>query len=321
MTGLPRAYNERMTELGFSTYVFIERIAANATALHPFPEHNVALVRAALADAGFDITLLGPDAPEVGEGVYFQPEPFGDEVIGLLADALTLRGIGAYGYALVDSSLGGELADIALFMRVGDVFPRHGRRILMTRMYIQRTPTGAGNKAVTWAFGSPADLEEANRLLSERFDTEPVTDPRGMAAIEIRHPRRDFPGAGRRRLRGHYDVQRSGPAPGLTHATRAAARSSLVVRRPFTVYSRRTNTGSAARSRAGFLLCTLMYPRDTSGHNSANVGQHSSFSLGDANHPVTRRFQQTTVIALFTSEPALTLLGSRAGLLFRGTDV
>ena len=188
MTGWPRAYNERMAELGFSTYAFIERIAANAAALHPFPEHNVALVRDALADAGFEITLLGPNAPKVGEGVYFQPEPFGDEVIGLLADALTLRGIGAYGYALVDSSLGGELADIALFMRVGDVFPRHGRRILMTRMYIHRTPTGAGNKAVTWAFGSPADLEEANQLLSEKFDTEPVTDPRGMAAIEIRHP-------------------------------------------------------------------------------------------------------------------------------------
>ena len=53
MTGWPRAYNERMAELGFSTYVFIERIAANAAALHPFPEHNVALVRDALADAGF----------------------------------------------------------------------------------------------------------------------------------------------------------------------------------------------------------------------------------------------------------------------------
>ena len=123
-----------MAELGFSTYVFIERIAANAAALHPFPEHNVALVRDALADAGFEITLLGPNAPKVGEGVYFQPEPFGDEVMGLLADALTLRGIGAYAYALVDSSLGGELADIALFTRVGDMFPRYGRHILMTRM-------------------------------------------------------------------------------------------------------------------------------------------------------------------------------------------
>ena len=101
MPCLSRAYNERMAELGFSTYVFIERIAANAAALHPFPEHNVALVRDALADAGFDITLLGPDAPEVGEGVYFQSEPFGDEVMGLLADALTLRGIGAYAYAPV----------------------------------------------------------------------------------------------------------------------------------------------------------------------------------------------------------------------------
>ena len=71
-----------MAELGFSTYVFIERIAANAAALHPFPEHNVALLRDALADAGFEITLLGPDAPKVGEGVYFQPEPFGDRSSG-----------------------------------------------------------------------------------------------------------------------------------------------------------------------------------------------------------------------------------------------
>ena len=39
-----------MPELGFSTYVFVERIAANAAALHPFPEHNIALVRDALAD-------------------------------------------------------------------------------------------------------------------------------------------------------------------------------------------------------------------------------------------------------------------------------
>lgn len=177
-----------MPELGFSTYVFVERIAANAAALHPFPEHNIALVRDVLADAGFEISLLGPDAPATGEGVYFQSEPFGDEVMGLLADSLTLRGIGAYAYALVDSSMGGELADIALFTRVGEVFPRCGRHILMTRMYIHRTPTGAGNKAVTWAFGSPADLEEANALLSQRFETEPVTDPRGMAAIEIRHP-------------------------------------------------------------------------------------------------------------------------------------
>ena len=132
----------------------------------------------------------------------------------------------------MDSLAGRELADIALFTRVGDVFPRHGRHILMTRMYIQRTPTGAGNKAVTWAFGSPADLEEANRLLSEKFETEPVTDPRGMAAIEIRHPEFAagtaepmvllddiFQVLGGRRLRGHHHVQRPRSAgPGLTSA-------------------------------------------------------------------------------------------------------
>ena len=55
----------------------------------------------------------------------------------------------------------------------------------MTRMWISRSPV---RKAVTWAFGSPADLDEANLLLSERFETEPVLDPRGMAAIEILHP-------------------------------------------------------------------------------------------------------------------------------------
>jgi len=45
-------YDEPMPRLGFDTYVFIERIAANAAALHPFPEHRVGLVREALADAG-----------------------------------------------------------------------------------------------------------------------------------------------------------------------------------------------------------------------------------------------------------------------------
>ena len=153
-------YDEPMPRLGFDTYVFIERIAANAAALHPFPEHRVGLVREALADAGLEVSVLGPDAP--------------DDALGLLADALTLRGIGAYAYALVGDSIGDDLGSIALFTRVGDVFPRAGRRVLMTRMWISRSPV---RKAVTWAFGSPAD-----------FETEPVLDPRGMAAIEILHP-------------------------------------------------------------------------------------------------------------------------------------
>lgn len=178
-------YDDPMPRLGFDTYVFVERIAANAAALHPFPEHHVGLVREALADAGLEVSVLGPSAPEVGEAVYFQSEPMDDDALGLLADALTLRGIGAYAYALVGDSIGDGLGSIALFTRVGDVFPRAGRRILMTRMWISRSPV---RKAVTWAFGSPADLDEANLLLSERFETEPVLDPRGMAAIEILHP-------------------------------------------------------------------------------------------------------------------------------------
>ena len=135
-------YDDPMPRPGFDTYVFVERIAANAAALHPFPEHHVGLVREALADAGLEVSVLGPGAPEVGEAVYFQSEPMGDDALGLLADALTLRGIGAYAYALVGDSIGDGLAD----------------------------------------------LDEANLLLSERFETEPVLDPRGMAAIEILHP-------------------------------------------------------------------------------------------------------------------------------------
>ena len=57
-----------MAELGFSTYVFIERIAANAAALHPFPEHNVALVRDALADAGFEGITMCNDPGQQAQG-------------------------------------------------------------------------------------------------------------------------------------------------------------------------------------------------------------------------------------------------------------
>lgn len=89
-------YDDPMPRPGFDTYVFVERIAANAAALHPFPEHHVGLVREALADAGLEVSVLGPGAPEVGEAVYFQSEPMDDDALGLLADALTLRGIGAY---------------------------------------------------------------------------------------------------------------------------------------------------------------------------------------------------------------------------------
>lgn len=87
---------------GFPTYVFIERHSSNAAVLHPFPEHDVEAVREALAAAGFEISILGSGDPIRGEGIYFQDEPFGDEILGQLADALTLRGIGAYAYALLE---------------------------------------------------------------------------------------------------------------------------------------------------------------------------------------------------------------------------
>ena len=170
---------------GFPSYVFIERHSANAAVLHPFPEHEVDSVRAALADAGFEIAILGSGDPVRGEGLYFADEPFGDELLGRLADALTLRGIGAYAYALLEDSLGPEAGSISLFSRVGSAFPREGRRILLTHMWVGEV--AGARTASTWFFGSPDDLEEADILLSSRFTTEPVRDPQGMAAIEIRH--------------------------------------------------------------------------------------------------------------------------------------
>ena len=79
-------------ELGFSTYVFVERLGQNAAILHPFPEFNICLVARALEEAGLPISIMGEHAPERGEGIYFQEEPFPDEFLGILADALSVRG-------------------------------------------------------------------------------------------------------------------------------------------------------------------------------------------------------------------------------------
>ena len=83
-------------ELGFSTYVFVERLGKNAAILHPFPEYNISLVAQALEEAGLPIKIMGEHAPERGEGIYFQEDAFPDEFLGILADALSVRGIGAY---------------------------------------------------------------------------------------------------------------------------------------------------------------------------------------------------------------------------------
>ena len=127
---------------------------------------------------------MGEHAPERGEGIYFQEDAFPDEFLGILADALSVRGIGAYAYCLVDGSMGD--LDLHLFTRVGESFPRAGKKVVLMRLYLGRSSEGPA--ATTWIFGSPSDLEEVNRLLGEKYDTQPVSDPAGFAAIEIKHP-------------------------------------------------------------------------------------------------------------------------------------
>lgn len=172
------------TSAGFETYVFVERIGRNAAVLHPFPEHSVNTIVEALADAGIQVRPFGPDLPERGEAMYFEDEPFPDEVLGVIADSLTLRGIGAYAYGLLEDSIGED--DLHVFVRVGQAWPRAGRRVVLTRLHVGEGPDGP--LARTWIFGAAADLEVANDLLSSTFDTEPVVDVAGMAAIEVRHP-------------------------------------------------------------------------------------------------------------------------------------
>ncbi|WP_026459697.1 hypothetical protein [Schaalia suimastitidis] len=172
------------TTLGFQTYVFVERVSQNAALLHPFPEYSYQTVADALTEAGIDARPFGPDMPERGELMYFQESAFDDDVLGLIADSLTLRGIGAYAYSLLDEDIGD--AYVHVFRREGQAWPRSGRRIVLTRLYVGDDEDGPA--ATTWIFGAANDLEEALTALSAHFTVSPVADPSGVAALEIRHP-------------------------------------------------------------------------------------------------------------------------------------
>ena len=174
---------------GFPTYVFIERNSANSAVLHPYPETKIEAVRDALDDAGYDMEILGKGdintgRERAGEGIYFTEQPFPDEVLGDLADALIVRGFGAFAYSLIESSFDSG-AKISLFTRMGKNIVQAGNRVIMTHMYIGEIE--GKKEARTWFFGSPTDLAEAEMLSLSRFSTQPVHDVHGMAAIEIVH--------------------------------------------------------------------------------------------------------------------------------------
>lgn len=186
-----------MAELGFSTHC-TERIAANAAA-PSLPGVNVALVRD-VGRCGLRHHAARSDA-EVGEGVFFQPGAASRRGHRASRTPLTLQRHRRLRYAGIRRWAASWL-DIALFMR-GDVFPRHGRRIHDPHVLFSAPRGGQqGHLGVRLA-----DLEEANRLLSAGVHHRLVSDPRGMAAIEIRHlssrghrgadgpPRRHLPGA------------------------------------------------------------------------------------------------------------------------------
>lgn len=168
---------------GFATYAFVQRMGANVALVHTWPGEAAGTAHRALADAGISTSLIGEDQPGGGAVMYFAEDDFDDGFLGVLADELTLRGIGAYAHTLVHDDLAD--AHVDAFARVGRVHPLAGRRVVLVHTFIHDVPEGIG--ATTWVFGAPDDLASAARALGRRFEVGPVLDPAGIAALEITH--------------------------------------------------------------------------------------------------------------------------------------
>lgn len=168
---------------GFAVYAFVQRMGANVALVHTWPGEAAGTAHRALSAAGITTTLVGQDQPGGGAVMYFAEDDFGDEFLGVLAEELTLRGIGTYAHTLVHDDVAD--AHVDAFARVGRVHPLSGRRIVLVHTFIHDIPEGIG--ATTWVFGAPEDLASAARCLGRRFEVEPVLDPTGVAALEITH--------------------------------------------------------------------------------------------------------------------------------------
>lgn len=168
---------------GFDTYAFVQRMGANVALVHTWPGEASALAQRALVDAGIETSLVGEDQPGGGAIMYLAEEDFEDEVLGRIADELTLRGIGAYAHTLVHDDVAD--AHVDAFTRVGSAHPHEGRRVVLVHTFIHDAPEGIG--ATTWIFGAPGDLGDAALALDPRFEVAPVREPDGLAALEVSH--------------------------------------------------------------------------------------------------------------------------------------
>ncbi len=169
---------------GFESYAFVQRMGPNVALIHPWPDGSAQRVCEALDDAGLPFDLVGQDQPGGGAVICFFDDDFEDELLGVIADQLSRRGIGAFAHALVHSDIADAHVDV--FTRTGSCHPLSGRGVVLVHTYIHDVPEGIG--ATTWIFGAPDDLVTAATALSATFDVEPVRDPDGIATLEIPHP-------------------------------------------------------------------------------------------------------------------------------------
>ncbi|WP_312350426.1 hypothetical protein [Actinomyces sp.] len=171
------------TRPGFDTYAFVQRMGANVALVHTWPGEASSLVHRTLGDAGIETSLVGEDQPGGGAVMYFAEEDFEDDMLGRIADELTLRGIGAYAHTLVHDDVAD--AHVDAFTRVGVAHPHEGRRVVLVHTFIHDAPEGIG--ATTWIFGAPGDLADVALALNPRFEVAPVREPAGLAALEVIH--------------------------------------------------------------------------------------------------------------------------------------
>lgn len=160
---------------GFEVYAFTQRLASNVVVLHPYPETALDLVRRTVVDGGVGASLLAADLPGQGSAMVVADDFITEDQLGHLTDDLTLRGVGAYGYAFVQGA----------FRRVGQAWPREGRRVVLTHTFIH--DAGEELAATSWIMGAPADLEDLGRVLDPVVGVQPFGDDSGVASLRVDH--------------------------------------------------------------------------------------------------------------------------------------
>lgn len=160
---------------GFEVYAFTQRLGQNVVVLHPYPETGLDLLRRTIIDGGVGASLLAADLPGQGSAMIVADDFLTEDQLGHVTDDLTLRGVGTYGYAFVGGA----------FRRLGQAWPRDGRRVVLTHTFIH--DAGEELAATSWIMGAAGDLEELGRAIDPIVGVQPFGDDSGVASLRVDH--------------------------------------------------------------------------------------------------------------------------------------